>query len=162
MRSSRLTSSVLPTRLAGSRLDRIQRRIVSGSRLAVTAASLTVSSKAPTLMAGRILHNVVCGYASCGTGESEKSDIVGGVRIKATEASRGFSSLLTRVAAGETVEVDRHGEVVAVVSPPGRRMISGAALRELMEHLPRPGEGFREDVRGLRNVTARPSDPWPS
>ncbi len=84
------------------------------------------------------------------------------MRIKATEASRGFSSLLSRVAAGETIEVDRHGEVVAVVTPPGRRMISGAALRELVERLPRPDAGFRKDVRGLREVTARPSEPWRS
>ena len=84
------------------------------------------------------------------------------MRIKATEASRGFSELLNRVASGETVEVDRHGEVVAVVMPPPRAMVSGRDLIQLVKQLPRPDDRFAEDVRKLSEITAVPKDPWPS
>jgi antitoxin (DNA-binding transcriptional repressor) of toxin-antitoxin stability system len=82
------------------------------------------------------------------------------MRIKATEASRGFSALLTRVAAGETVEVDRHGEVVALLVPPRRSMVSGDALIELLARLPRPDPGFADDVASVKEVVAQPVDPW--
>ena len=82
------------------------------------------------------------------------------MRIKATDASRGFSDLLSRVAAGETVEVDRHGQVVAVLSPVRPTFLSGTALLTLLERLPRPDERFADDVKGLAEVTVRPSDPW--
>jgi antitoxin (DNA-binding transcriptional repressor) of toxin-antitoxin stability system len=69
---------------------------------------------------------------------------------------------LTRVAAGETVEVDRHGEIVAVVVPPRRTLVSGAALRSLLERLPRPDDRFADDVRELAAVVTPPGDPWPA
>lgn len=84
------------------------------------------------------------------------------MRVKATEASREFSALLTRVSSGETVEVDRHGEVVAVVIPPPRRTMSGSALLELARRLPLPDERFADDVRGLSKTLAHPGDPWAS
>jgi antitoxin (DNA-binding transcriptional repressor) of toxin-antitoxin stability system len=82
--------------------------------------------------------------------------------VKATEASRGFSALLTRVAGGETVEVERHGEVVAILSPPPKSMMSGAALLELIERPPRPDDRFADDVRSLAEVTTSSTEPWPS
>ena len=84
------------------------------------------------------------------------------VRVTATEASRGFSALLNRVGAGETVEIDRHGEIIAVVTPRRRGSISGAALIELLERLPHVDAGFADDVRGLSLVTRAPADPWES
>jgi prevent-host-death family protein len=84
------------------------------------------------------------------------------MRVNATDASRGFSRLLSRVAAGETIEIDRHGQVVAVVMPPRRAMLSGAALSELLERLPRPDDRFADDVRGLSAITTPASDPWAS
>src|SRR5919197_752529 len=76
------------------------------------------------------------------------------MRMSATEASRGFSRLLNRVAAGESIEVDRHGEVVGGVVPPARRMVSGAALLDLIDRLPRPDEAFADHARGLAVVSA--------
>jgi prevent-host-death family protein len=93
---------------------------------------------------------------------SEKSDSLGRMRVSATEASRGFSALLNRVAAGETVEVDRHGEVVAVVAPRRGGSISGAALRELLGRLPHADADFADDVRSLSLVTRPSVDPWES
>lgn len=84
------------------------------------------------------------------------------VRITATEASRGFSGLLSRVSAGETVEIDRHGEVVAVVVPPRRSTRLGQELLDLLKALPRPDRGFGDDVMRLSEVTLVPTDPWPS
>ncbi|MGH9172191.1 MAG: hypothetical protein ACRD0Z_15190 [Acidimicrobiales bacterium] len=85
------------------------------------------------------------------------------MRVRATEASRGFSSLLTRVAGGEVIEVDRHGEIVAVLMPPRRATTtSGAAISELIRRLPRPDERFVHDVRALAEVTTSLSEPWPS
>ncbi|MHB1527024.1 MAG: type II toxin-antitoxin system Phd/YefM family antitoxin [Candidatus Dormibacteria bacterium] len=84
------------------------------------------------------------------------------MRISATEASRKFSELLTRVASGETVEVARHGQIVAVVVPPGRALLPGVALLELLGSLPRLDEGFATDVARLSEVATRPGEPWPS
>lgn len=84
------------------------------------------------------------------------------MRVTATEASRGFSALLNRVAAGETIEVDRHGEIIAVITPRRRSSISGAELMELFERLPHVDADFADDVRGLALVTCPPVDPWAS
>jgi prevent-host-death family protein len=84
------------------------------------------------------------------------------VRVTATEASRGFSELLSRVASGETVEIDRHGQVVAVVSPPPRLFISGAEFLDLLDNLPRPDPGFADDVEGIDEVLEPYEDPWQS
>jgi prevent-host-death family protein len=84
------------------------------------------------------------------------------MRVTATEASRGFSALLNRVGAGETIEIDRHGEIVAVVVPRRQVSMSGAALTELLERLPHVDAGFADDVRGLAGVTRAPADPWAS
>jgi prevent-host-death family protein len=82
------------------------------------------------------------------------------MRISATEASREFSKLLSRVAAGETIEVDRHGEVVAMVVPPRSALVSGATIRALLERLPRPDDRFAADVKELSAVVTPPGDPW--
>jgi len=90
------------------------------------------------------------------------SDIVSSVRIRATEASRNFSTLLSRVAHGETIEVDRHGEVVAVVSPPRRSLIPGFELLELVDRLPIPDSDFAGDVATLPKSLIPPADHWQS
>jgi prevent-host-death family protein len=82
--------------------------------------------------------------------------------MRATDASRRFSDLLTRVARGETVEVDRHGEVVAVISPARRTVVQGSELRELLGRLARPDRDFAEDVFRLRRSLRAPKDSWPS
>jgi prevent-host-death family protein len=84
------------------------------------------------------------------------------VRVKATEASRGFSELLSRAAAGESVEIDRHGEVGAIVGPPRRGFIQGERLLETLRRIPRPDDRFDADVHRLASATAHPAEPWPS
>ncbi|MBV9099879.1 MAG: type II toxin-antitoxin system prevent-host-death family antitoxin [Candidatus Dormibacteraeota bacterium] len=78
------------------------------------------------------------------------------MRIKATDAGRGLSNLLSRAAAGETIEIHRHGEVVAVVSPPRRSLVPGDVLLQTLKRIPRPDGGFGADMRGLAAVTRRP------
>jgi len=82
--------------------------------------------------------------------------------MRATEASRRFSDLLTRVARGETVEVDRHGEIVAVISPVRRTLVRGTDLLDLLQRLPRPDRDFAEDVSGLRRTLHAPKNSWRS
>ncbi|MHB8312160.1 MAG: type II toxin-antitoxin system Phd/YefM family antitoxin [Candidatus Dormibacteria bacterium] len=84
------------------------------------------------------------------------------MRIKATEASRGFSALLNRVSSGETVEVDRHGELVAVVKPPVGPPLPGDALLDILGRLPQFEDGFASDIELLSRVAASGGDPWPS
>ncbi|MFN2581758.1 MAG: type II toxin-antitoxin system Phd/YefM family antitoxin [Candidatus Dormibacteria bacterium] len=84
------------------------------------------------------------------------------MRIKATEASRGFSELLSRAAAGESVEIYRHGQVVAIVSPPRRGFVQGDLLLETLRRVPRPDDGFSADVRRLAAIAGQPAEPWPS
>ncbi|NNM97462.1 MAG: type II toxin-antitoxin system prevent-host-death family antitoxin [Candidatus Dormibacteraeota bacterium] len=84
------------------------------------------------------------------------------MRIKATEASRKFSALLNRVASGETVEVDRHGEIVAVVTPPVGTLVPGDSLLDILGQLPQFDDGFAIDIERLSWVAASGADPWPS
>jgi prevent-host-death family protein len=84
------------------------------------------------------------------------------MRITATEASRGFSELLSRVAAGEIVEIDRHGQVVAVLTPPRPRSVSAAAFLDLLDNLPPVDPDFAHDVERLDEVLEPFEDPWPS
>jgi len=84
------------------------------------------------------------------------------MRIKATEASRKFSALLNRVASGATVEADHHGEIVAVVTPPGSPLLPGDAILDLLGHLPQFDDGFAIDIQRLSEVAASGRDPWPS
>lgn len=84
------------------------------------------------------------------------------MRISATEASRDFSRILSRAAAGESIEVNRHGQVVAVVVPPRPATVSGEALLALLERLPSPDDRFADDVKGLAKVTVTSADPWQS
>jgi len=83
-------------------------------------------------------------------------------RMTATEVARSFSEVLNRVATGEEVEVTRSGAAVAVISPPGARLISAVRLGELLSAAPSPDEGFAEDLRDLRESAGPPQDRWPS
>jgi prevent-host-death family protein len=83
-------------------------------------------------------------------------------RMTATEAARGFSDLLNRVAAGEEIEVTRSGAPVAVIGPVNARLVSAARFRELIASAPRPDEDFVEDVRAIRDSVGPPPEPWPS
>jgi antitoxin (DNA-binding transcriptional repressor) of toxin-antitoxin stability system len=82
--------------------------------------------------------------------------------MTATEAARGFSEVLNRVAAGEEVEVTRSGAPVAVIGPPRARLMSAERFRSLLASAPPPDDDFANDVRAARAAIGPPSDPWPS
>jgi prevent-host-death family protein len=82
--------------------------------------------------------------------------------MTATEAARGFSDVLNRVAAGEEVVVVRSGAPVAVIAPPREQLVSAARFREILAAAPRPDDEFADDVRALRDAVGPPAEPWPS
>lgn len=78
----------------------------------------------------------------------EKSDIVGGRRVSATEASRSFSRLLDEVDAGIRFIVHRHGRDVCVITRPP---VEGRRASECVEilHAREPvllDDGFGDDL----------------
>lgn len=82
--------------------------------------------------------------------------------ITATEAARGFSEMLNRVAAGEEFEITRNGAPVAIVEPPTVPFLSAERFRDLIATAPRPDDGFAADVRALRAAAGPPRELWPS
>lgn len=84
------------------------------------------------------------------------------MKLTATAASKEFSDMLSRVAAGETIEIERHGHTVAVIVPPHRGFLAGDDLRTLIDRLPVPDEDFGGDVARLRDVIRPPAEPWAS
>lgn len=83
-------------------------------------------------------------------------------RVTATEAARRFSEMLNRVAAGEEIEVTRAGAPVAVLAPPGTRLLSEERFRELLASAPPVDREFARDVRAIRESTGPPESSWPS
>ena len=82
--------------------------------------------------------------------------------MTATEAARGFSEVLNRVATGEGIEVTRAGAPVAVISPPKGRLLSAERFRELIAAAPPPDEEFAAEGRAMRETVAAPETSWPS
>lgn len=83
-------------------------------------------------------------------------------RLSATEVARRFSEMLNRVAAGEEIEVTRAGAPVAVLVPPGVRLLSAERFRELLESAPPVDDEFARDVRAIRESVGPPESSWPS
>ena len=73
-----------------------------------------------------------------------------------TEASRSFSELLNRVAAGEEIEVTRAGVTIAVIKPAPFRALSAARFRELMRSAPPIDDAFVGDVAAIRKESGAP------
>ena len=84
------------------------------------------------------------------------------MKLTATAASKSFSDVLSRVAAGETIEIERHGHTVAVIVPPQRGFLPGNELVALIDRLPTPDEEFGSDVARLAELIRPPAEPWPS
>ncbi|MGQ0773671.1 MAG: type II toxin-antitoxin system Phd/YefM family antitoxin [Pseudonocardiales bacterium] len=82
--------------------------------------------------------------------------------MTATVASKEFSDVLSRVAAGEVIEIERHGHTVAVIVPPHQGLLAGHDLLALIERLPASDEKYGSDVVGLGEVLRPPVEPWPS
>ena len=73
-------------------------------------------------------------------------------RISATDLSRSLSDVLSRVRyREEKFVIERNGETIALLSPlgPGRRTTM-RQLVELLKDIPRPDDGFADDVEALR------------
>ena len=69
-------------------------------------------------------------------------------RISATDLSRSLSDVLSRVRyREERFVIERNGETIALLSPlgPGRRTTM-RQLVELVKDIPRPDDGFADDV----------------
>jgi prevent-host-death family protein len=82
--------------------------------------------------------------------------------MTATEAARNFSDVLTRVAAGEEIEVVRNGAPVAVIRAPRPRFVSAERFRELIGPGGTLDEAFIDDVQDIRRAAGGPEDPWAS
>ena len=82
--------------------------------------------------------------------------------MTATEAGRGFSDVLNRVASGEVVEITRSGAPVAVIGPPRARLISAERFRALIASAPAVDETFAAELRAARDSLGPPREPWPS
>lgn len=84
-------------------------------------------------------------------------------RLNATEVAREFSAVLSRVGAGEEVEVLRNGVPVAQMRPARtRQTVSAPRWRELMDTAPPVDEDFARDVEVGRSDIGPPSGAWPS
>ena len=84
-------------------------------------------------------------------------------RLTATEFSREFSKVVSRVGAGEEVEVVRNGVPIVHMRPArGPQAVSAARWRELMDSAPTVDEDFQRDVESGREAIGPPSTVWPS
>ncbi len=85
------------------------------------------------------------------------------ISLTATEVARRFSQVISRVDAGEEVEVVRNGVPVAQLGPARRPpVVSAARWRELMDSAPAVDEDFERDVEASRETIGPPDSAWPS
>ena len=85
------------------------------------------------------------------------------ISLTATEVARRFSQVISRVGAGEEVEVVRNGVPIAQLRPArGSQIVSAARWRELMESAPAVDENFARDVEASRETIGPPDSAWPS
>jgi antitoxin (DNA-binding transcriptional repressor) of toxin-antitoxin stability system len=84
-------------------------------------------------------------------------------RLSATDVAREFSSVVSRVGAGEEVEVLRNGVPVLQMRPVSSgHLVSADRWRELMDAAPAPDEDFARDVEAGREAVGLPNGAWPS
>ena len=76
------------------------------------------------------------------------------MRMTAAEAARHFRAVLSRVAAGEEIEVVRNGVAVAVIAPVHRP----AVFRDPLEPPFGVGDSFADDLRSLQAELKAPPD----
>jgi prevent-host-death family protein len=85
------------------------------------------------------------------------------ISLTATEVARRFSQVISRVGAGEEVEVVRNGVPVAQMRPARcPQVVSAARWRELMDSAPAVDENFEHDVEASRETIGPPDSAWPS
>lgn len=85
------------------------------------------------------------------------------VRLTATEVARSFSRVMSRVSAGEEIEIVRNGAAVAELRPArARPTVSADRWREIVATAPPVDDGFAHDVEAGRRAFGPPSGSWPS
>lgn len=85
------------------------------------------------------------------------------VRLSATEVARSFSSIVSRVGAGEEIEVVRNGVPVVEMRPASAgQAMSAERWREMIATAPAVDPGFAGDVEAARESVGPPSGAWPS
>lgn len=85
------------------------------------------------------------------------------VRLTATEVARSFSRVISRVGAGEEIEIVRNSAPIAELRPArSRPTITAAQWRDLMAGLPPLDDDFARDVEEGRAAFGPPSSAWPS
>jgi antitoxin (DNA-binding transcriptional repressor) of toxin-antitoxin stability system len=84
------------------------------------------------------------------------------MRMTAAEAARHFRAVLSRVAAGEEIQVVRDGAPIAVISPPPRPLFTGQLFDEPVASTPNADASFAEDLHALRAELEAPQDLWRS
>jgi prevent-host-death family protein len=78
--------------------------------------------------------------------------------MNARDARHLFSELLQRAESGETIEITRHGRVVAIVSPPPDGELQWL---DRMLDLPPAETGWADEHDRLRNADREiDRDPW--
>ena len=82
--------------------------------------------------------------------------------ISATQAARTFSALLNRIHyRGETFIIERGGEAVCAMTPVQAPRFTGADVVSLLQSLPKPDEGFWNDVeKATRQKATIPKTLW--
>ena len=85
-------------------------------------------------------------------------------RITATELAKSLSDILNRVRyRGERFVIERNGEPIASLVPTAPVGITMGELAALLANLPRPDEGFADDLESIHSsqpeITA---PPWPN
>jgi antitoxin (DNA-binding transcriptional repressor) of toxin-antitoxin stability system len=84
-------------------------------------------------------------------------------RLTATEVAREFSAVVSRVGAGEEVEVVRNGVPIVQMRPArSPQVVSAQRWQELMDAAPAVDEDFERDVEAGRESVGPPSSAWPS
>jgi prevent-host-death family protein len=85
------------------------------------------------------------------------------VRLSATDVARSFSDVVSRVGAGEVIEIVRNGVPVAELRPAhARRTVSAERWREIMATAPPADDDFAADVLRSRHDFGPPTSAWPS
>jgi antitoxin (DNA-binding transcriptional repressor) of toxin-antitoxin stability system len=84
-------------------------------------------------------------------------------RLTATEVARKFSKIVSKVGAGEEVEIVRNGVPIVQMRPVrGPQVVSAARWRDLMDSAPAVDEDFERDIESGREALGPPSAVWPS
>ena len=85
-------------------------------------------------------------------------------KITATELAKSLSDILNRVRyRGERFVIERNGEPIASLVPTAPVGITMGELAALLANLPRPDEGFADDLEAIQASQPKASMPeWPN